>query len=60
MIDRLAKVGREEGWLYGSREEGIRRGILDVGDNPIGKLKGLGLLRSDLSKLFGSKQVSQA
>ena len=60
MIDRLAKVGREEGWLYGSREEGIRRGILDVGDNPIGKLKGLGLLRSDMSKLFGSKQVSQA
>ena len=60
MIDRLAKLGREEGWLYGSREEGIRRGVLDVGDNPIGKLKGLGLLRSDLSKLFGSKQVTQA
>ena len=60
MIDRLARLGKEEGWLYGSREEGIRRGILDVGDNPIGKLKGLGLLRSDMSKLYGSKQVTQA
>ena len=60
MLDRLAKVGQDEGWLFKSREAGIAKGILDVGDNPIGKLKGLGLLQSPMSKLFGSKQVTQA
>jgi len=60
MLDRLAKVGQDEGWLFKSRDAGIGRGILDVGDNPIGKLKGLGLLQSPMSKLYGSKQVTQA
>ena len=46
--------------MFKSREAGIAKGILDVGDNPIGKLKGLGLLQSPMSKLFGSKQVTQA
>ena len=41
MLDRLAKVGQDEGWLFKSREAGIAKGILDVGDNPIGKLKDL-------------------
>ena len=60
MLDRLADVGQKEGWLFKSREAGIAKGIMDVGDNPIGKLKGLGLLQSPMSKLYGSKQVSQA
>ena len=60
MLDRLADVGQKEGWLFKSREAGIGKGILDVSDNPIGKLKGLGLLQSPMSKLYGSKQVTQA
>ena len=60
MLDRLAKVGQAEGWLFKSREAGLAKGILDVGNNPIGKLKGLGLLQSPMSKLYGSKQVTQA
>ncbi len=60
LMDRIAALGIKEGWLFKSREAGIGRGILDVGDKPIGKLKGLGLLQSPMSKLYGSKQVSQA
>ena len=60
MLDRLAKVGQDEGWLFKNPEAAVGKGILDVGDNPIGKLKGLGLLQSPMSKLYGSKQVTQA
>ena len=60
MLDKLAKLGQDEGWLFKSREAGLAKGILDAGNNPIGKLKGLGLLQSNMSKLYGSKQVTQA
>ena len=60
MLDRLAQVGLDEGWLYRSREDAVARGILDAGKNPVGKLKGLGLLQSNMSKLYGSDQVMQA
>ena len=60
MLDKLAKLGVDEGWLYKSREDAIARGILDSGKNPVGKLKGLGLLQSNMSKLYGSDQVMQA
>ena len=60
MLDRLAEVGLDEGWLYKSREDAVARGILDASKNPVGKLKGLGLLQSKMSKLHGSDQVMQA
>ena len=60
MLDRLADVGLKEGWLYRSREDAVARGILDASKNPVGKLKGLGLLQSNMSKLYGSDQVMQA
>ena len=60
MLDRLAKLGTDQGWLYKSREDAVARGILDTGKNPVGKLKGLGLLQSSMSKLYGSNQVVQA
>ena len=59
-LDKLAKLGIDEGWLYKSREDAVARGILDSGKNPVGKLKGLGLLQSPMSKLYGSDQVMQA
>ena len=59
-FDKLAKVGLDEGWLFKTREDAIGRGIADVGLKPIGKIKGLGMLQSDMSKLFGSNQVMQA
>ena len=34
MLDRLAQVGLDEGWLYRSREDAVARGILDAGQNP--------------------------
>ena len=59
-LDKLADLGLSEGWLYRSREDAIARGVLDTGKNPVGKLKGLGLLQSPMSKLYGSDQVVQA
>ena len=59
-FDKLAETGLKEGWLFRSREAAVGRGIGDVGTKPIGKLKGLGLLQSPMSKLYGSKQISEA
>tara|TARA_R100000654_G_scaffold500_6_gene1893 strand:- start:1893 stop:6062 length:4170 start_codon:yes stop_codon:yes gene_type:complete len=59
-LDKLADLGIKEGWLYRSREDAIARGVLDAGKSPVGKLKGLGLLQSPMSKLYGSDQVVQA
>ena len=60
MLDKLAKLGVDEGWLYKTREDAIARGVLDAGKSPVGKLKGLGLLQSNMSKLYGSNQVMNA
>ena len=60
MFDKLADVGKKEGWLFKSRAEGIGKEILDVSDRPIGDIKGLGLLKSPMSKLHGSRQVLEA
>ena len=59
-FDKLAETGLKEGWLFRSREAATGAGILDVGTKPIGKLKGLGLLQSPMSKLYGSRQISEA
>ena len=60
MFDRLADIGQKEGWLFKSKAQGIGKGILDVSDRGIGNIKGLGLLKSNISKLHSSKQVLQA
>ena len=60
MFDRLADIGQKEGWLFKSKAHGIGKGILDVSDRGIGNIKGLGLLKSNISKLHSSKQVLQA
>ena len=60
MFDRLADIGQKEGWLFKSRAQGIGKEILDISDRPIGEIKGLGLLKSNISKLHGSKQVLEA
>jgi len=59
-FDKLAETGLKEGWLFRSREAATGAGILDVGTKPIGKLKGLGLLQSPMSKLYSSRQVGEA
>ena len=60
MLDRLAGIGQQEGWLFKSKAQGIGRGILDVSDRGIGEIKGLGLLKSPISKLHASRQVLES
>jgi len=60
MFDKLAAIGQKEGWLFKTKAQGIGKGILDISDRGIGEIKGLGLLKSDISKLHSSRQILQA
>ena len=53
--DRIGQLLLNEGRLFASRDEAIRAGI--VNPMPVDRVPGLGLLDSDISKLYGSKEV---
>ena len=57
-LDKLAKIGIDEGWLFKDKTIADARRMFDV--EKVGDLKGLGLLKTGMSKLFASKDMAQA
>ncbi len=57
-LDKLAKIGLDEGWLFKDKAIADARRMFDV--EKVGDLKGLGLLKTNMSKLFSSKDMAKA
>jgi hypothetical protein len=57
-LDKLAKIGVDEGWLFKDKTIADARRMFDV--EKVGDLKGLGLLKTGMSKLFASKDMAKA
>ena len=53
--DRIANLLLKEGRLFSSRDEAVRAGLDQI--EIVGKIPGLGLLDSDISRLYGSPEV---
>ena len=56
--DALAKIGLEEGWLFADEAAATAARAFDA--VKIGELKGLGILKSGISKLYASKDMAGA
>ncbi len=56
--DSLAKIGIEEGWLFADEAAAIAKKNFDA--VKVGELKGLGILKSGISKLYASKDMAAA
>ncbi len=57
-LDKLSKIGIDEGWLFKSKSVADARRLFDV--EKVGDLKGLGLLKTNMSKLYASKDMAKA
>ena len=57
-LDKLAKIGIDEGWLFKDKTIADARRMFDV--EKVGDLKGLGLLKTGMSKLYASKDMAKA
>jgi len=57
-FDELAKIGLQEGWLFA--DEGAANAARNFDAIKIGEIKGLGILKSNLSKLYASKDMYAA
>ena len=57
-LDKLSKIGLDEGWLFKDKAIADARRMFDV--EKVGDLKGLGLLKTNMSKLFSSKDMAKA
>ena len=57
-FDQLAKIGLQEGWLFA--DEGAANAARNFDAIKIGEIKGLGILKSNLSKLYASKDMYAA
>ncbi len=56
--DELAKIGLREGWLFA--DEGAANAARNFDAIKIGEIKGLGILKSNISKLYASKDMHAA
>ena len=56
--DQLAKIGLQEGWLFA--DEGAANVARNFDAIKIGEIKGLGILKSNISKLYASKDMHAA
>ena len=56
--DALAKIGLEEGWLFADEAAATAARAFDA--VKVGELKGLGILKSGISKLYASKDMAAA
>ena len=56
--DALAKIGLEEGWLFANEAAATAARAFDA--VKVGELKGLGILKSGISKLYASKDMAAA
>ena len=57
-LDKLAKIGLDEGWLYKSEADAIAKNAFDA--SKIGDLSSLGILKSNISKLYASADMAKA
>jgi len=57
-LDKLARIGLDEGWLYKTEQDAIAKKAFDA--SPIGKLQSLGILKTSMSKLFASADMAKA
>jgi len=57
-LDKLAKTGIDEGWLFKSEADAIANNAMDA--VKIGEIKNLGILKSNISKLYASKDMYAA
>ena len=58
-LDKLAKVGLEEGWLFKNQAAADAKKMFSV-NKAIGEIKGIGLLKSPMEKLFASADMTAA
>ena len=57
-LDKLARIGLDEGWLYKSESDAIAKKAFDA--SKIGDLQSLGILKSSISKLYASADMAKA
>jgi len=57
-MDKLAEIGVKQGFLFKSKEAATARRFL--GTQKIGAMKSLGLLKSDMEKLYATPELVQA
>ena len=57
-LDKLAKTGLDEGWLFRSEADAIAANSMDA--VKIGEIANLGILKSNISKLFATKDMAAA
>ena len=56
-FDKLAKIGLDEGWLFRSKAAADAKRYFDA--ERIGEVKSLGLLKSEMNKLFATPELTQ-
>ncbi len=57
-LDKLAKVGLNEGWLFKSEADAIAKNAFDA--QKIGELANLGILKTGMSKLYATADMAKA
>ena len=57
-MDKLADIGVKEGWLFSSESAATAKRFFDT--QKIGDLKSLGLMKSNMSKLYATPELVQA
>jgi hypothetical protein len=57
-LDKLAEVGIKEGWLFRSSSTADAKKAFDA--VKVGEIKGIGLLKSNVSKLYASADMAEA
>ena len=56
-FDKLARIGLEEGWLFRSKEAANAKRFFDA--EKIGEVKSLGILKTNMSKLYATPELTQ-
>jgi len=57
-LDKLARIGLDEGWLYKTEQDAIAKKAFDA--SKIGELQSLGILKTSMSKLYASADMAKA
>ena len=57
-LDKLAKVGLDEGWLFKSEADAIAKNAFDA--NRVGEIANLGILKTNMSKLYATADMAKA
>ncbi len=57
-LDKLAKIGLDEGWLFKSDADAIAKNAFDA--QKIGDLQSLGILKTGMSKLYATADMAKA